>query len=94
MMHQSSQGPLITNCKWHVLASYICTTHWCYNVCHRSQHWSHALQVGSKNAVFFLGGSVKVATRKIDSMFVHELGINKAELEGRFDAQEASYAHH
>lgn len=39
--------------------------------------------VGSKNAAFFMGRSVKVATKQAASAYVHELCITAAELERR-----------
>ncbi len=50
----------------------------------------HALQVGSKNAAFFMGKCIKIATRSAGSSFVHELGIAAADLEERYKAHEAS----
>ena len=41
-------------------------------------------QVGSKNAAFFMGRRIKVATKRADSPFVHELTIGAAELEERY----------
>lgn len=52
-----------------------------------------ALQVGSKNAAFFMGKCIKIATRSAGSSFVHELGIAAADLEERYKAHEASHAH-
>ena len=52
------------------------------------------LQVGSKNAAFFMGKCIKIATRSDGSSFVHELGIAAADLEERYKAREASLAHH
>ena len=51
------------------------------------------LQVGSKNAAFFMGKCIKIATRSDGSSFVHELGIAAADLEERYKAHEASLAH-
>jgi len=50
----------------------------------------HALQVGSKNAAFFMGKCIKIATRSTGSDFVHELGIAAADLEERYKAHGAS----
>ncbi|KAG2443092.1 hypothetical protein HYH02_009506 [Chlamydomonas schloesseri] len=47
--------------------------------------------VGSKNAAFFMGRSVKLATRTAGSQAVHELLIAGAELERRYKAGEAVY---
>eukprot|EP00198_Chlamydomonas_reinhardtii_P012225 XP_001701562.1 predicted protein [Chlamydomonas reinhardtii] len=47
--------------------------------------------VGSKNAAFFMGRSVKLATRTAGSEAVHELLIAGAELERRYKAGEAVY---
>jgi hypothetical protein len=47
--------------------------------------------VGSKNAAFYLGGSVKVVTRSADSDYVHELCIRGAELERRYREGAAVY---
>lgn len=49
----------------------------------------HDLQVGSKNAAFFMGKCIKIATRSTNSSFVHELGIAAADLEERYKAHEA-----
>ena len=48
-----------------------------------------AVQVGSKNAAFFMGKCIKIATRSAGSSFVHELGIAAADLEERYKAHEA-----
>lgn len=42
------------------------------------------LQVGSKNAAFFMGQAVKVTTKTADSPYVHELALVAAELEQRY----------
>jgi len=42
------------------------------------------LQVGSKNAAFYLGKRIKVATRQAGSAYVHELGIGASDLEQRY----------
>ncbi|GBF97420.1 hypothetical protein Rsub_09586 [Raphidocelis subcapitata] len=47
--------------------------------------------VGSKNAAFYLGRTVKVATRPQGGSHVHELCIRGDELERRFKAGEAVY---
>ncbi|EFJ52379.1 hypothetical protein VOLCADRAFT_86759 [Volvox carteri f. nagariensis] len=47
--------------------------------------------VGSKNAAFFMGSSVKLATRQAGSEFVHELHIAGAELERRYRDGENVY---
>ncbi|KAI8466921.1 MAG: hypothetical protein J3K34DRAFT_524164 [Monoraphidium minutum] len=47
--------------------------------------------VGSKNAAFYLGRTVKVVTRPPSDDAVHELCIRGAELERRFKAGEAVY---
>jgi structural maintenance of chromosomes flexible hinge domain-containing protein 1 len=47
--------------------------------------------VGSKNAAFFMGSSVKVATRKAGERFVHELSLAAADLEARYRNREAVY---
>ena len=44
----------------------------------------HPLQVGSKNAAFFMGRCIKVATRRPGDAFVHELTIGAEELEQRY----------
>ena len=48
--------------------------------------------MGSKNAAFFMGKCIKIATRSMGSSFVHELGIAAADLEERYKANEASLA--
>ncbi|PNG99190.1 Structural maintenance of chromosomes flexible hinge domain-containing protein 1, partial [Tetrabaena socialis] len=47
--------------------------------------------VGSKNAAFFMGSSVKLATRQAGSGSVHELAIAGAELERRYKCGESVY---
>lgn len=47
--------------------------------------------VGSKNAAFFMGSSVKVVTRKAGERFVHELPLAANELEARYRNKEAVY---
>ena len=42
------------------------------------------MQVGSKNAAFYLGQSVKMTTRTQDARFVHQLSLAAAELEKRY----------
>ena len=49
-----------------------------------------AWQVGSKNAAFFMGQSVKVITKRADSPYVHELGLVAAELEQRYKDSKVS----
>ena len=44
--------------------------------------------MGSKNAAFFMGKCIKIATRSTNSNFVHELGIAAADLEERYKANE------
>ncbi len=46
------------------------------------------LQVGSKNAGFFMGSSIKVATKRADELYVHELCLAAADLEARYQARE------
>lgn len=46
------------------------------------------LQVGSKNAAFYLGKRIKVATRQAGGAYVHELGIGASDLEERYRAGE------
>lgn len=41
-------------------------------------------QVGSKNAAFFIGSSVKVVTRRVGEPYVHELQLSAGELEQRY----------
>ena len=45
------------------------------------------MQVGSKNAAFFMGKCIKIATRSAGGTSVHELEIAAAELEARYKAQ-------
>ncbi|GLC56261.1 hypothetical protein PLESTB_001085700 [Pleodorina starrii] len=47
--------------------------------------------VGSKNAAFFMGSTVKLATRQAGSEYVHELHIAGAELERRYRDGENVY---
>ncbi|GLI61005.1 hypothetical protein VaNZ11_003267, partial [Volvox africanus] len=47
--------------------------------------------VGSKNAAFFMGSTVKLATRQAGSEYVHELHIAGAELERRYRCGEDVY---
>ena len=47
--------------------------------------------VGSKNAAFFMGSSVKVTTRKAGERYVHELCLAAADLEARYRNNEAVY---
>jgi hypothetical protein len=42
------------------------------------------LQVGSKNAAFYLGKRIKVATRQAGGAYVHELSIGASDLEQRY----------
>lgn len=53
-------------------------------------HFRLAWQVGSKNAAFFMGQSVKVITKRVDSPYVHELGLVAAELEQRYKDSKVS----
>ena len=46
------------------------------------------LQVGSKNAAFFMGGCTKVVTKNAHSSFVHELSLAAGELEERYRKQQ------
>ena len=46
------------------------------------------VQVGSKNAAFFMGRSIKVATKSAESQYVHELGIAAERLEQRYKGGE------
>ena len=43
-----------------------------------------SLQVGSKNAAFYLGKRIKVTTCHTDSKYVHELSIAASDLEQRY----------
>lgn len=45
-----------------------------------------AAQVGSKNAAFYLGASVKMTTKRQDARFVHQLSLAASELEERYKA--------
>lgn len=47
--------------------------------------------VGSKNAAFFMGSSIKIVTRKAGEQYVHELCLTAADLEARYRNQEAVY---
>lgn len=47
--------------------------------------------VGSKNAAFFMGSTVKVVTRKAEERYVHELTLAAEDLEKRYRNQEAVY---
>ncbi|PRW58303.1 Structural maintenance of chromosomes flexible hinge domain-containing 1 [Chlorella sorokiniana] len=47
--------------------------------------------VGSKNAGFFMGSSIKVATKRADELYVHELCLAAADLEARYQAREEVY---
>ncbi|KAL0055143.1 hypothetical protein WJX82_007626 [Trebouxia sp. C0006] len=47
--------------------------------------------VGSKNAAFFMGQSIKVTTKKADSPYVHELALVAAELEQRYKESKSVY---
>ena len=40
--------------------------------------------MGSKNAAFYLGKRIKVATRQAGGAYVHELGIGASDLEQRY----------
>ena len=42
------------------------------------------VQVGSKNAAFYMGRCIRVATKPADSAYVHELGIAAEALEARY----------
>ena len=42
------------------------------------------MQVGSKNAAFYLGQSVKMCTKTQEGRFVHQLSLAAAELEARY----------
>ena len=50
------------------------------------------VQVGSKNAVFYMGGCVKVVTRRSEGSYVHELAIAAADLEERYRAHQARHS--
>ena len=53
-----------------------------------------SLQVGSKNAAFYMGSSVKVVTRTAESAYVHELSIAASALEQRYrDGQARNLLH-
>ena len=45
-------------------------------------------QVGSKNAAFYLGQSVKMTTKTQDARFVHQLCLAASELEARYKSGE------
>jgi hypothetical protein len=47
--------------------------------------------VGSKNAAFFMGSTVKVVTKKAGERYVHELTLAAEDLEKRYRNQEAVY---
>ena len=47
------------------------------------------VQVGSKNAAFYLGRCIRVATKPADSAYVHELGIAAEALEARYRDKQA-----
>lgn len=47
--------------------------------------------VGSKNAAFFMGSSVKIVTRKAGELYVHELSLAAADLESRYRNNQAVY---
>eukprot|EP00887_Chlorella_sp_A99_P005757 scaffold1.g5757.t1 len=47
--------------------------------------------VGSKNASFLMGGSVKVTTKRADELYVHELCLRAEELEQRYRDQQDVY---
>lgn len=40
--------------------------------------------MGSKNAAFFIGSSVKMVTRRVGEPYVHELQLSAGELEQRY----------
>lgn len=46
------------------------------------------MQVGSKNAAFFMGSSIKVVTKRAEEAYVHELGLAADVLEQRYRNQE------
>ena len=50
------------------------------------------MQVGSKNAAFFMGRCIKLSTRRANSAYVHELHIAAAELEQRYKNAEVNWA--
>ena len=61
--------------------------------CTRQQCQQHplattAVQVGSKNAAFFMGRCIKLSTKRSESDYVHELRIAAAELEQRYKNSE------
>lgn len=47
------------------------------------------MQVGSKNAAFYMGRCIRVATKPADSAYVHELGIAAEALEARYREKQA-----
>uniref|UniRef100_A0A1D2ABE5 SMCHD1 ribosomal S5 domain-containing protein n=1 Tax=Auxenochlorella protothecoides TaxID=3075 RepID=A0A1D2ABE5_AUXPR len=47
--------------------------------------------VGSKNAAFFIGSSVKMVTRRVGEPYVHELQLSAGELEQRYRLGQAVY---
>ncbi len=49
---------------------------------------AHDVQVGSKNAAFFMGSCTKVVTKSAQSSFVHELSLAAEELEERYRKQQ------
>ena len=62
----------------------------CAIKCHNITRSLVLIQVGSKNAAFYMGQSVKVVTKKADSPYVHELGLVAAELEQRYKDSKVS----
>ena len=49
------------------------------------------MQVGSKNAAFYMGRCIRVATKPADSAYVHELGIAAEALEARYREKQARF---
>ena len=50
------------------------------------------MQVGSKNAAFYLGQSVKMCTKTQEGRYVHQLSLAAAELEARYKKGEVNSA--
>ena len=55
--------------------------------------WTAAVQVGSKNAAFFMGRSVKVCTKRAKDTQVHQLCIDAEKLEHRYRNRQVTPPH-
>ena len=85
--HQGKSGAQSMTWIWKALGLYHV---WLGITCQGcSTQQPSCMQVGSKNAAFFMGRCIKVATRRAGDAFVHELTIGAEELEQRYREHKA-----